>query len=94
MCVIRISEYLRNLGKDKIVLAGHSFGSRLGVDMRRPDPISSMPLWAPARSPTKFATSVTYDALLKKAQTGNQQPIDELRRVGPPPYAPLLLPWS
>ena len=30
---------------------------------------------------------VAYDALLKKAKTvGNQQAIDELTRVGPPPY--------
>ena len=32
--------------------------------------------------------SVAYVALLEKAQaTRNQQAIDELRRVGPPPYA-------
>jgi pimeloyl-ACP methyl ester carboxylesterase len=32
--------------------------------------------------------SVAYAALLEKAQsTGNQQAIDELRRIGPPPYA-------
>lgn len=32
--------------------------------------------------------SVAYDALLKKAQAiGNQQALEELRRVGPPPYS-------
>ena len=32
--------------------------------------------------------SVAYAALLEKAQaTGNQQAVDELRRIGPPPYA-------
>jgi len=32
--------------------------------------------------------TAAYDALLKKAQeTGNQQALDELKSVGPPPYA-------
>lgn len=87
---IELSEYLRkHLGKDRIVIVAHSFGSILGVLMAR------------ARSDLFYAYVgtgqvadaaknyfVAYDELLKKARSlGNQGAIDELRRIGPPPYA-------
>jgi pimeloyl-ACP methyl ester carboxylesterase len=87
---IELSEYLRkHLGKDKIIIVGHSFGSILGVGMAkaRPDLFYAYVGTGQVADETKnyFAA---YDALLKKAQAvGNQQAFDELSRVGPPPYA-------
>jgi pimeloyl-ACP methyl ester carboxylesterase len=86
---IELSEYLRkHLGKDKIVIVVHSFGSRLGIGMvrARPDLFYAYVGTGQVADETRnyFAA---YDALLKKAQTaGNQQALDDLRRVGPPPY--------
>ena len=86
---IELSEYLRkHLSKEKIIIVGHSFGSRLGLGMAqaRPD------LFYAYVGTGQVADEVrnyafTYDALLKKAQAvGNQQSLDELKRVGPPPY--------
>jgi pimeloyl-ACP methyl ester carboxylesterase len=86
---IELSEYLRNhLGKDKIVIVCHSFGSILGLGMvrARPDLFYAYVGTGQVADETRNY-SVAYDALLKKAQTvGNQQAIDELSRVGPPPY--------
>ncbi len=86
---IELSEYLRkHLGKEKIIIVGHSFGSRLGIGMARARP----DLFYAYVGTGQVADEVrnygfTYDALLKKAQTvGNQQALDELKRVGPPPY--------
>lgn len=86
---IELSEYLcKHLGKDKIVIVGHSFGSRLGIGMARARPDLFYAYVGTGQVADEIRNySVTYDALLKKAQTvGNQQAIDELRRVGPPPY--------
>jgi len=86
---IELSEYLRKyLGKDKIVIVCHSFGSIFGVLMarERPDLFYAYVGTGQVADETHNYL-VAYDALLKKAQTvGNQQAIDELTRVGPPPY--------
>jgi pimeloyl-ACP methyl ester carboxylesterase len=86
---IELSEYLRkHLGKDKIVIVGHSFGTILGLGMARarPDLFYAYVGTGQVADETRNY-SAAYDALLKKAQTvGNQQAIDDLRRVGPPPY--------
>jgi pimeloyl-ACP methyl ester carboxylesterase len=86
---VELSEYLRkHLGKDKIILVGHSFGSILGVRMARakPDLLYAYVGTGQVGDATKNY-SVAYDALLKKARAvGNQPAIDELSRIGPPPY--------
>jgi len=86
---IELSEYLRkHLAKDKIVIVCHSFGSILGLGMARARPdlfYAYVGTGQVADEPRNYF--VAYDALLKKAKTvGNQQAIDELSRVGPPPY--------
>jgi pimeloyl-ACP methyl ester carboxylesterase len=87
---LELSEYLRkHLGKDKIIVVGHSFGTILGLGMvrARPELYSAYVGTGQVADETKNY-AVAYDALLKKAKTsGNQQAFDELNRVGPPPYA-------
>jgi pimeloyl-ACP methyl ester carboxylesterase len=86
---LELSEYLRkHLAKDKIIIVCHSFGSLLGLGMARarPDLFYAYVGTGQVADETRnyFAA---YDALLKKAKTvGNQQAVDELSRVGPPPY--------
>jgi pimeloyl-ACP methyl ester carboxylesterase len=86
---IELSAFLRkHLGKDRIVLVAHSFGSILALRMvqARPDLFYAYVGTGEVADETKN-WSVAYAALLEKAQaTGNQQAIDELRRIGPPPY--------
>jgi pimeloyl-ACP methyl ester carboxylesterase len=86
---IELSEYLRkHLDKDKIVIVCHSFGSILGIGMARarPDLFYAYVGTGQVADETRNYL-VAYDALLKKARAiGNQQAIDELTRVGPPPY--------
>jgi pimeloyl-ACP methyl ester carboxylesterase len=86
---IELAEYLRkHLGKGKIIVVAHSFGSLLGLRMvrARPDLFYAYVATGEAADETKNY-SAAYDALLKKAQqTGNQQALDELKSVGPPPY--------
>ena len=87
---IELTEYLRkHLGKEKIIIVAHSFGSILGLGMAkaRPDFFYAYVGTGQVADGTKNYL-VAYDALLKKAQAvGNQQAFDELSRVGPPPYA-------
>jgi pimeloyl-ACP methyl ester carboxylesterase len=87
---IELSEYLcKHLGKDKIIIVGHSFGSIIGVLMARAKPglfYAYVGTGQVADSTKNYF--VAYDELLKKARAvGNQQAFDELSRVGPPPYA-------
>jgi pimeloyl-ACP methyl ester carboxylesterase len=87
---IELSEFLRkHLTKNRIVVVAHSFGSILGLQMvqARPDLFYAYVGTGEVADETKNY-SVAYAALLGKAQsTGNQQAINELRRIGPPPYA-------
>jgi pimeloyl-ACP methyl ester carboxylesterase len=87
---IEVAEYLRkHLGKDKIIVLGHSFGTvlELGMVRARPDLFYAYVGTGQVADEAKNY-SAAYDALLKKAEaTGNQQAIEELRRVGRPPYA-------
>jgi pimeloyl-ACP methyl ester carboxylesterase len=86
---IELAEHLRKrLGKDKIVIVGHSFGSIVGVLMARARPdlfLAFVGTGQVGDAPRSY--SVAYDALLKKARAiGDQKAIDELTGVGPPPY--------
>jgi pimeloyl-ACP methyl ester carboxylesterase len=87
---VELAEYLRKrLGKDKIILVGHSFGSILGVLMVRARPgLFYAYVGTGQVGDNKRNYSVAYDALLRKARdAGNAQALRDLRRVGPPPYA-------
>ncbi len=87
---IELTDYLRkHLGKEKIIIVAHSFGSIIGLRMAKakPDLFYAYVGTGQVADETKnyFAA---YDALLKKAKAvGNQEAFDELSRVGPPPYA-------
>ena len=87
---IELTEYLcKHLGKRKIILVAHSFGTVLGLRMiqEKPDLFFAYVGTGEVADETRNYTAA-YDALLKKAQaTGNQQALDELKSVGPPPYA-------
>lgn len=86
---VELAEHLRTrLGKEKIVVVAHSFGSILGLRMvaARPDLFSAyVGTGQVGDSMRNYA--VAYDALLKKAQAlANREALDDLRRVGQPPY--------
>jgi pimeloyl-ACP methyl ester carboxylesterase len=87
---IELAEYLRkHLGKEKIIVVAHSFGTILGLGMvrARPELFYAYVGTGQVADETKNYI-VAYDELLKKARAvGNQQAIDELSSVGPPPYA-------
>jgi pimeloyl-ACP methyl ester carboxylesterase len=86
---IEVAEYLRkHLDKDKIIVVGHSFGTILALGMVRARPdlfYAYVGTGQVADEPKNYAAA--YDALLQKATAvNNQLAIDELKRVGPPPY--------
>ena len=87
---LELSDQLRKtLGKERIVLVGHSFGSMLGVLMAkaRPELFYAFIGTGQVGDSTRNY-SVAYDALLRKATAiGERQALSELKAVGPPPYA-------
>jgi pimeloyl-ACP methyl ester carboxylesterase len=85
---IELAEYLRKrLGKDRIILVAHSFGSLIGLQMVRTKPelfYAYVGTGQVADETKNYAAA--YDALLKKARAvGNQRAVDELTKVGRPP---------
>jgi pimeloyl-ACP methyl ester carboxylesterase len=87
---IELTEYLRkHLHQEKITVVAHSFGSVLGVRMARAKPelfYAYVGTGQVSDLPIKNYTA-TYEALLKKAKAlGDQRAVEELTRVGPPPY--------
>jgi pimeloyl-ACP methyl ester carboxylesterase len=87
---IELAEVLRtSLGKNKVVLVGHSWGSILGAYMAkaRPDLFYTFVGTGMVADPAK-TYSVAHRDLLNKAQSlGDQRAIRELQEVGPPPYS-------
>jgi len=87
---IALADYVRKrLGKEHIILLGHSWGSILGVEMarRRPDLFS---VYIGTGQVAKLGDDLktTYSLLVQQAGIrGNQNAATELREVGPPPYA-------
>jgi pimeloyl-ACP methyl ester carboxylesterase len=88
---IELAEHLRDhLGKKKIIIVGHSFGTIIGVRMAqgRPDLFYAYVGTGQAADETgsrNYASN--FDALRTKArQMHNAQALEELDRVGPPPY--------
>ena len=95
-------EYLRkHLGKDKVILLAHSFGSIIGLQMvrTRPELFYAYVGTGQVADETKNYTAA-YGALLKKARAvGNRRALDELTKIGPPPYSgreglPVQRKWS
>jgi len=78
----------KSLGKNKVVLVGHSWGSTLGVLMAKARPelfYAFVGTGQVADSARNYA--VAYDALVKKAEAlKDERATQELRAVGPPPY--------
>jgi pimeloyl-ACP methyl ester carboxylesterase len=86
---IELAEYLRDhLGKKKIIIVAHSFGSIVGIGMvrARPDLFYAYVGTGQVGDETRNYASA-FDALRSKARlTSNAQALSELDRVGPPPY--------
>ncbi len=87
---IELTEYLcKHLGKRKVILVAHSFGTILGLRMIRERPelfFAYVGTGQVADETRNYA--VAYEALLEKARAeGNQQAFDELKSIGAPPYA-------
>jgi pimeloyl-ACP methyl ester carboxylesterase len=86
---IELAEYLRkHLGKEKIIIVGHSFGSILGTRMAgaRPELFYAYVGTGQVADGNKNP-SVNYEALLKKGKgAADQRAIEELSRVGPTPW--------
>jgi pimeloyl-ACP methyl ester carboxylesterase len=77
-----------SLGKDKIVLVGHSFGSVIGVMMAkaRPELFAAFVGTGQVGDQSRGYT-VAFDALLAKARaSGDTRAVRELEAIGPPPY--------
>jgi pimeloyl-ACP methyl ester carboxylesterase len=86
---VEVADYLcKHYGKRKIILVAHSFGTVLGLRMVqiKPELFAAYVGTGEVADETQGYT-VAYQALLVKARSlHNQQAIDELTRVGPPPY--------
>jgi len=87
---IELTEWLcESLGKDKVILIGHSWGSILGIFMvkARPDLFYAFVGTGQVADPaTNYA--VAYEKLVRKAESlGDERALRELEEVGPPPYA-------
>jgi pimeloyl-ACP methyl ester carboxylesterase len=87
---VELAELLRKqLGKDKVILVGHSWGSILGVHMAkvRPDLFYAFVGTGQVADPAT-SYSVAYGELVKKAEAlKDERAIRELRDAGPPPYS-------
>jgi pimeloyl-ACP methyl ester carboxylesterase len=86
---IELAAYLcQHLGKPKVIVLAHSFGTLLAMQMvhQRPDLFYAYVGTGQVADETRNY-AVAYDALLQKARAlGNSQAVSELQRVGPPPY--------
>jgi pimeloyl-ACP methyl ester carboxylesterase len=86
---IELTEYLcKHLGKRKVIVVAHSFGTILGLRMiqQRPDLFVAYVGTGQLADETRNY-AVAYDALVNKARaTGNPEALDELKGIGPPPY--------
>ena len=86
---IEVAEHLRKrLGKNKIILLGHSWGSILGVHMikARPDLFAAYVGTGQVVQLSEDAKAA-YPLLVEYAHAkGNTEAEQQLRAVGPPPY--------
>jgi pimeloyl-ACP methyl ester carboxylesterase len=86
---VELAEYLRrHLAKDRIYLVAHSFGSIIGLRMAhaRPELFAAYVGTGQVADSSRSYT-VAWEELLRKARAvGSRRAIDELTRIGPPPY--------
>jgi pimeloyl-ACP methyl ester carboxylesterase len=86
---IEVAEYLRRrLGKSKLIVLGHSWGSILGIHMvkQRPELFAAYVGTGQVVRLSEDAKAA-YPLLLEHAHaTGNTEAEQQLRAVGPPPY--------
>jgi pimeloyl-ACP methyl ester carboxylesterase len=86
---IEVAEYLRrHLHQDRIVLLGHSWGSILGVDMarRRPDLFLAYVGTGQVSSMPASLQSGYTDVLRKAREAHDSRALDELEKIGAPPF--------
>jgi pimeloyl-ACP methyl ester carboxylesterase len=86
---IELSEYLRrHLGKDKVILLGHSWGSVLGTLMAKARPDLFHVLVGTGQVVDfKEGNVVAYGLALQTADaSGDSAAVAELKAIGPPPY--------
>jgi pimeloyl-ACP methyl ester carboxylesterase len=87
---IELAAYLRkHLGKERIIIVAHAFGTILGLGMARTRPdlfYAYVGTGQVGDAPGK-SHAVAYEALLKKAcALGHKEALAQLRRLGPPPH--------
>ena len=89
---LAVAEFLRSeLGKDKLLLVAHSWGSILGIHMakRRPDLFSA---YVGTGQVVDMGRNeeIKYRTLLARAESdGNREAQRELTEIGPPPHSDL-----
>ncbi|MBL8629173.1 MAG: alpha/beta hydrolase, partial [Rhodospirillaceae bacterium] len=93
---IAVAEFLRSkLGKQKIILLGHSWGSILGVHMvrKRPD-LFQLYVGTGQVTSLKQAVATGYTMVQDAARSANnEKALADLEEVGPPPYAEIEKTW-
>ncbi len=86
---IEVAQWLRaELGQDKIILLGLSWGSMLGTEMaaRRPDLFSAY-VGSGQVVDMKRGEAIGYEALMARLRArGDPKPIAALEAIGAPPY--------
>jgi pimeloyl-ACP methyl ester carboxylesterase len=89
---LAVTEYLRShLHRDRIVLLGFSWGSRLGVEMaqRRPSDYAVYVGTGQAAATQAVSDAWVYDHLLERtAGAGDAKGLADMREAGPPPWKP------
>ena len=91
-----LADYLRrHLGKDKIVVLGHSWGTMLGVHMVHLRPgLFHVYVGAGQLVDQQRGVAASLPPLLERAhRLGNERAETELRAAGPPPYSADLRQW-
>jgi pimeloyl-ACP methyl ester carboxylesterase len=79
----------KRVGKEKVVIFGHSWGSALGVlyAARFPEKVSAY-IGGAQIGDSSAAESVSYAFAMAEAQRlNNRKALAELRAIGPPPYS-------
>lgn len=87
---VELAELLRKLlGKSRILLVGHSWGSTLGVFMAkaRPDLFSAFVGTGQVADPEQNYPVAYRELLAKASALGDERALRDLREVGAPPYA-------
>jgi len=87
---IEVTNYLRNrFGQDKIYLLGQSYGSTLGVRAVQQHPELYTAFIGTGQMVSQRETDRIFytDTLAWARTTGNNDLVDELTTLGPPPYA-------